>query len=721
MFTFTMSDMKSGNNFKSYLDIDEDEFVDLELGVNELSVLKPRLLPGELTVAEANSVLMFAPLTDGNQGKTGLLVVTNFKVTFITSDTKDGSCDNTYQQNALLGENDICLSNIDAIYTLGDKKKKLVPGQSIHSKVKGLFIVCKNMRTMSFSFKFTPINEAKGITLSILHHAFPTVHTRLFAYDYSEPYYPQYNCAMFSNAADWHYELVRLETPGWRCSSVNSSYDISSTLPSTLIVPANVLDSRLIEAARHFRCGAIPIYVWGNRQGCALVRMSDIHPTMSDRTQENAMLENVRSAHPQKKQPVVLDLCKDLPSAKELYSSYSKLKDLCTPDSLRQFGVQDSKLLSLLDSSRWLYYVSTCLALASQAADSLCAGSTVVLQEGDGRDIICVISSLTQILVDPHYRTINGFQSLIQKDWVALGHPFCDRLGHVIVQDTVTAPYLLLFLDCVWQITQQLPTALEMSETYLTTLWDSAHLTIFDTFIFNSEHERRSVGFHQPPLVLRSVWDWGEQYSEKDIALFANPLFTPNHIVQRNSVLPPVRPLDVQTINIQQKSTNVHRISKHLDMRFGGLSMLSPMKVSKVPPPVPPKPVNRDKKIINQAMAQMLENRIRVSHTITNLEIWSQCYFRFMPILEIKSGGKVQIDIQNRILVGNINEMYSTLATGESYKTENGHKTTDYSTVNSFFPFSKSDDSRLSDLIALSTSLREDVMCDSQSLLNAPD
>lgn len=44
--------------------------------------------------------------------------------------------------------------------------------------------------------------------------------------------------------------------------------------------------------------------------------------------------------------------------------------------------MQDSKLLSLLDSSRWLYYVSTCLALASQAADSLCAGSTVVLQEG---------------------------------------------------------------------------------------------------------------------------------------------------------------------------------------------------------------------------------------------------------------------------------------------------------------------------------------------------
>lgn len=177
-----------------------------------------------------------------------------------------------------------------------------------------------------------------------------------------------------------------------------------------------------------------------------------------------------------------------------------------------------------------------------------------------------------------------------------------------------------------------------------------------------------------------------------------------------------MRPLDLQAMDMQKP--NVNLISKHLEMRLGSLSMLSPMKVGKIPPPVPPKPANRDKKIINNAMEKMLENRIRISHKLVNLEIWSQCYFRFMPILEIKSGGKVQIDIQNRILVGNINEMYSTLATGETFKAENGHN---YSTVNSFFPFSKSDDSRLSDLIALSTSLREDVMCDSQSLLNAPD
>lgn len=51
-------------------------------------------------------------------------------------------------------------------------------------------------------------------------------------------------------------------------------------------------------------------------------------------------------------------------------------------------------------------------------------GTTVVLQENDGRDMCCVISSLVQLLLDPHYRTMSGFASLIQKEWVAMGHPF---------------------------------------------------------------------------------------------------------------------------------------------------------------------------------------------------------------------------------------------------------------------------------------------------------
>lgn len=32
-------------------------------------------------------------------------------------------------------------------------------------------------------------------------------------------------------------------------------------------------------------------------------------------------------------------------------------------------------------------------------------------------------------MADPHYRSISGFESLVQKEWVALGHSFTTRHG----------------------------------------------------------------------------------------------------------------------------------------------------------------------------------------------------------------------------------------------------------------------------------------------------
>lgn len=47
-------------------------------------------MPGEVLIAEAQSVLMFSPVSDLKQGISGVLSVTNFKLTFITSDDSNG-------------------------------------------------------------------------------------------------------------------------------------------------------------------------------------------------------------------------------------------------------------------------------------------------------------------------------------------------------------------------------------------------------------------------------------------------------------------------------------------------------------------------------------------------------------------------------------------------------------------------------------------------------
>lgn len=52
------------------------------------------------------------------------------------------------------------------------------------------------------------------------------------------------------------------------------------------------------------------------------------------------------------------------------------------------------------------------------------------------------------------------------------------------------SPIFLLYLDCVWQLQRQYPSSFEFTESYLTTLWDSAHNQLFDTFLFNSPRDR---------------------------------------------------------------------------------------------------------------------------------------------------------------------------------------------------------------------------------------
>ena len=42
---------------------------------------------------------------------------------------------------------------------------------------------------------------------------------------------------------------------------------------------------------------------------------------------------------------------------------------------------------------------------------------------------MCVISCLVQLLIDPSTRTMEGYQSLIEREWVAMGHRFTDRCG----------------------------------------------------------------------------------------------------------------------------------------------------------------------------------------------------------------------------------------------------------------------------------------------------
>lgn len=169
--------------------------------------LKPKMLQGEIEACRAERVLLCPPMDHKKEqdgaGVEGLLVITNFKLTFITNDdcaqvgpipsfclsllTLDcfQNPNVICQENLFLGRNDVTLSNIDHIYQVADKKKKLLTNEyKISSRIDFLVVVCKNFRMFRFGFERSGKGAGKHVAEALLKLPFPNNHTLLFGYSF---------------------------------------------------------------------------------------------------------------------------------------------------------------------------------------------------------------------------------------------------------------------------------------------------------------------------------------------------------------------------------------------------------------------------------------------------------------------------------------------------------------------------------------------------------
>ncbi|XP_065919668.1 uncharacterized protein [Dysidea avara] len=170
------------------------------------------------------------------------------------------------------------------------------------------------------------------------------------------------------------------------------------------------------------------------------------------------------------------------PSFKNVRHSFTKLQ------ALFENKVSDSEYLSVLDESRWLKYISELLKVSCEVCVALHEErSSVMVCYEAGWDRTTQIVSLAQLMLDPYYRTMEGFQVLIQKEWLWFGHPFASRHSS---NRSVRGPVFLQFLDCVWQIQEQCPSAFEMNDKFLETLVDYSYSGLFGTFLVNQESDR---------------------------------------------------------------------------------------------------------------------------------------------------------------------------------------------------------------------------------------
>jgi len=84
----------------------------------------------------------------------------------------------------------------------------------------------------------------------------------------------------------------------------------------------------------------------------------------------------------------------------------------------------------LLRKSGWLPHIAGLIEGSEMVARVVgLGGSHVLVHCSDGWDRTSQVSALAQIMLDPYYRTLDGFITLVQKDFLSFGHKFRDRDG----------------------------------------------------------------------------------------------------------------------------------------------------------------------------------------------------------------------------------------------------------------------------------------------------
>jgi myotubularin-related protein 6/7/8 len=83
-----------------------------------------------------------------------------------------------------------------------------------------------------------------------------------------------------------------------------------------------------------------------------------------------------------------------------------------------------------LTKSGWLKHISNMLDGTALIARTVGLNhSNVLIHCSDGWDRTSQLSALSQLCLDPYYRTIEGFIVLVEKDWLSFGHMFRHRTG----------------------------------------------------------------------------------------------------------------------------------------------------------------------------------------------------------------------------------------------------------------------------------------------------
>ncbi|TMW56398.1 hypothetical protein Poli38472_006408 [Pythium oligandrum] len=510
-------------------------------------------LPGEMCYANVEtSMLKFSLAHDGSclaHYISGKFYITNYRCIF-TRLLSPGEIDWQVPVLSISSvdgmDAGLAMSNPSAL-----DQAQAALGFSVHDTY-CVVIRCKDAQVARLSF--SNYSEYSKLYKCLTVLAFPASLLDAFCFTYS-PTIPPSEVAPFDLRREYE-RIGLLDYPDrLRCIDQSPRYELCETYPQHLIVPTEMSDLKIKAAAAFRSHGRLPIVSWVHRANGATISRSSqpLVGLKSNRSAEDELLVrliccsgNLNSFG----RYLIMDARSQLAAVgnkamgkgTEIPSNYrgaklmfmnidnihtirQSLQALTSVFEPRKGMSEESSSTSFygkIESSGWLRHVRLVLKASCELAHSVHTGVSVLTHCSDGWDRTAQMVALAELMLDPYYRTLRGFQCLIEKEWCSFGHQFAARCGHARsdANNDQRSPVFLLWLDCVWQFLRQFPSECEFNENLLLALADHVYSCKYGTFMFDCERQRKE--FFSKHRVY-SIWSDINSYTER----FINPLYTP--------------------------------------------------------------------------------------------------------------------------------------------------------------------------------------------------
>ncbi|ETO10524.1 myotubularin-related protein 2 [Reticulomyxa filosa] len=514
---------------KKYGYVFEDEYVNSESFHNDA---KTAQMEARCMVWQNNKT---------EKGIEGTLIITSYLLKFEANESESES-------ESSIGIGKKVILALGSIGKISFKEKPRVNksngNKSVSDSIYEIDIMTRRYRPLKFQISKSKYMDNLMEMLTML--VFPNDKANLFAFHYCKKHpivtYQSDNELLLGwHTFDIEKEYKRMGIPKttktkiceYRRSNANATYEVCDTYPRVLVVPKGISDEQMKQVALFRRLGRIPALTWKDRQSnVALFRSSQPQVGMTSQrcAQDEEMLECIGNANKNGTVLYVMDArpkinaqlnkakgagFEDTTFYKNIVIEFLNVQNIHAIKKSRQTlakiiftpKYKDRDWWTQLANTEWLAHIRSLLkATLSIVKVIRLQRCSVLCHCSDGWDRTSQLCSLAQLCLDPYYRTIKGFIVLLEKDWLAFGHPFDWRVGFAL-DDTLTerekSPIFEQFIDCVWQLTQQFPTQFQFTPNFLIALLDQLYSCRFGTFFGNCEKQRNDLQLSEYTI---SLW-----------------------------------------------------------------------------------------------------------------------------------------------------------------------------------------------------------------------